>query len=419
MSKTKGTKQGQRELYGPDAFPEPTCAPGRALRVAGLFAGIGGIERGLDMAGHSTSLFCENDPSAQAVLAAKFGSDIPLHSDVKGLKEIPRDIDLVTAGFPCQDLSQAGLTAGINGARSGLIDEVFRLLRGKHEVPWILLENVPFMLQLSKGAPLEHIVTALEKLGYDWAYRVVDTRSTGLPQRRQRVFLLASKEGDPRDVILSEDAGAPQDPDRDSWRNTSCGFYWTEGLRGLGWAYNAIPTLKAGSSVGIPSPPAIILKSGEIVTPDIVDAERFQGFPVDWTKPAVRVSRASYRWRLVGNAVSVPVAKWIGSRLMNPGRYDAEGDVELHRSGSWPMAAWSIGGRRYVAEVSAFPVAYKRKDLETFFVRDTKLLSEKATAGFLGRIKRAKLRFPPGFEELIEAHLERIRNGQKRKAAAC
>src|SRR5690606_19679397 len=97
-----------------------------------------------------------------------------------------------------------------------------------------------------------------------------------------------------------------------------CGFYWTEGLRGLGWAVNAVPTLKGGSSIGIPSPPAIVLPDGRVVTPDIRDAERLQGFPADWTKVAETVARRSARWRLVGNAVSVPAADWIGKRLLKP-----------------------------------------------------------------------------------------------------
>ena len=81
---------------------------------------------------------------------------------------------------------------------------------------------------------------------------------------------------------------------------------------------NAIPTLKGGSTVGVPSPPAIWLPDGRFVTPDIRDAERLQGFAVDWTRPAETVRRRSFRWKLVGNAVSVPVAKWVGDRLAKP-----------------------------------------------------------------------------------------------------
>src|SRR5690349_11093009 len=98
----------------------------KSLRVVGLFVGIGGIEEGLESAGHETTLMCEIDPAARAVLGEQ-GPDIKVHDDITTLAELP-DCDLVTAGFPCQDLSQAGRTAGIEGSQSGLVQHVFRLL---------------------------------------------------------------------------------------------------------------------------------------------------------------------------------------------------------------------------------------------------------------------------------------------------
>ncbi len=121
------------------------------MRVAGLFAGIGGIELGLDSAGHRTELLCELDDAARDVLAERF-PDTELVADVRDLSALP-DADLVAAGFPCQDLSQAGRTEGISGAKSGIVDTVFELIEQAPRPPdWLLLENVPFMLQLERGA---------------------------------------------------------------------------------------------------------------------------------------------------------------------------------------------------------------------------------------------------------------------------
>jgi DNA (cytosine-5)-methyltransferase 1 len=375
------------------------------LVVAGLFAGIGGIELGLARSGHASKLLCEIDDAACAVLEKRFPG-IPLHRDVRTLESLPRDVDLLTAGFPCQDLSQAGMTRGIAGDKSGLIGEVLTLLN-KRRIPWVLIENVPFMLQLGGGRALDVIVSELERLGYHWAYRVVDSRAFGLPQRRQRVFLLATTVGDPRNVLLVDDVGEQQDP-RPS-RRRSYGFYWTEGLRGLGTAIDAVPTLKGGSTVGIPSPPAIVLpRSNRVVTPDIRDAERLQGFETDWTLPASEVSRrAGTRWKLVGNAVTVNVALWIGRRLRSPGTYDSADDPPLVLRRSWPEAAWNVGRGRHRSVVSRWPQAMEHPPIHEFLQYEPAHLSARATAGFLARLSRSALWRPTWFDGVLERHRDR------------
>ncbi len=373
--------------------------------MVGLFAGIGGLELGLGEHGWRTELLCEIDAGAQAVLRARFG-DAPVHSDVTKLRALPAGIELVAAGFPCQDLSQAGRTAGITGARSGLVDEVFRLVKRQRGPRWLLIENVPFMLQLGRGAAMRHITDALEDLGYTWAYRVVDARAFGLPQRRQRVLMLASRTEDPREVLFAEDAGQATVGDADVH---PCGFYWTEGVRGLGWAVNAVPTLKGGSSIGIASPPAVRLPSGEMVTPGIVDAERLQGFDPDWTAPATDALgvRPGHRWKLVGNAVSVRMASWAGQRLANPQPYVGTDETLLIPGQRWPAAAWGKDRVSYAVPMSTWPVHEPYEDLSGF-LEDPRLLSARATAGFLRRTRMGNLRFPPGFINDVENHLDRM-----------
>ncbi|HEY3901360.1 MAG TPA: DNA (cytosine-5-)-methyltransferase [Chthoniobacter sp.] len=374
------------------------------LRTVGLFAGIGGIELGLAKAGHETKLLCEVDSAAAAVLRNRF-PDIALHDDVTTLKALPTGIDLLAAGFPCQDLSQAGNTAGIDGARSGLVGEVFRLLK-RQRVPLVLIENVPFMLQLNKGHAMEVVVSNLEQLGYKWAYRIVNSRAFGVPQRRERVYLLASLDKDPRDILLSGEAVAAEYSG--NWREWACGFYWTEGIRGLGWAVDSIPTLKGGSTIGIPSQPAIILPDGRVGKPDIRDAERLQGFEENWTKPAEMVAKKGVRWKLAGNAVTVSAAAWIGSKLRKPVAYNDGLDSLLARKTAWPRAAWNVGSGRYVSDASAFPIREKCPSLARFLRYPLEPLSVKATRGFLERTKISSLRFPPGFIDVLEEHLRAV-----------
>lgn len=372
-------------------------------RAVGLFAGIGGLELGLSEFGWSTDVLCEIDPGAQAVLRHHF-PNAELHTDVTEFASLPGDTELVAAGFPCQDLSQAGKTVGITGARSGLVDEVFRLVRPQSSPRWLLLENVPFMLRLGKGAAMRHVTTALEEMGYTWAYRVVDARAFGLPQRRQRVLMLASRTEDPREVLFSDDAGVAEQLSADDY---PCGFYWTEGLRGLGWAVNAVPTLKGGSSIGIASPPAVRLLDGQLVTPGIIDAERLQGFDPDWTLPALTVPkvRAGHRWKLVGNAVSTRMAAWVGDRLDNPTTYDSQLDSPLKVGDPWPIAAWGRAGVAHKVAVSEWPVQHEYENLSGF-LEDAKPLSARATAGFLRRARQSSLRFAPGFLDEVSAHLD-------------
>lgn len=373
--------------------------------MAGLFAGIGGIERGLAAAGHHAQLLCEWDASAKRVLAARF-PEVELVGDIADLEYLP-EVDLVTGGFPCQDLSQAGRTVGITGSRSGLVGHVFRLLDDADSAPtWLLLENVSFMLQLDRGRAMSWLTEQLEGRGYTWAYRVVDSRAFGLPQRRQRVLLLASRTEDPRPALLNQDHGEVEIRDR---TGLACGFYWTEGVRGLGWAIDSVPTLKGGSTIGIPSPPAMWrVGTGRITTPHLRDAERLQGFPADWTAPAdvLDERRRTDRWKLVGNAVSVPVARWIGGRLNVTEPYDTSRDIPLAANSRWPRAAWGRSAKRVAVGVSMWPVADERPHLHEFLQHDPNLLSARATEGFLRRTRRGTLRIP---EDLIceaETHLE-------------
>lgn len=377
------------------------------MNVAGLFAGIGGVELGLHGAGHQTTLLCEIEPAAQEVLRERFPG-VRLESDVRTLKTLPRGTDLLAGGFPCQDLSQAGKTRGIiDGKNSGLISEVFRLVE-RSRVPHVLLENVSFMLALGRGAAMRHITSRFEDLGYRWAYRVLDTRAFGLPQRRQRLYFIASRLWDPADLLYR---GALPDNEPQDHCGRACGFYWTEGVRGLGWAVNAVPTLKNGSTIGIASPPAIWLPDGSLVTPEIRDAERLQGFAPDWTAPAERVARPGHRWKLVGNAVSVPVARWVGERLAEGPVAGERRTFDFDREATWPSAAF--GGPGVVTlgvHTTLRPVQMPMPELDEFLQFPGKPLSLKATTGFHHRLTSGKLRHPPEFRAALEAHMASFQN---------
>lgn len=381
------------------------------LKTVGLFAGIGGIELGLERAGHHTSLLCEVDEVATAVLTERF--DAEHFADVTKLKSIG-SADLLAAGFPCQDLSQAGRKSGIEGSQSGLVGHVFRLIQGRKRPDWLLLENVSYMLRLDRGQAMNMLTSELELLGYRWAYRVVDARAFGVAQRRQRVILLASRKHDPRDVLFVDDFDGDAFDDSVGAVDPEAlyGFYWTEGLRGLGWTKNATPTIKSGSKLGIPSAPAIWDPlTGEVGTPQIRDGEILQGFDADWTLPAQAAGhKAGFRWRLVGNAVCVGMAEWVGRRLVAPGVWDGESRA-IKKAAAWPLAAWGDAktGRHAVA-LSMRPYGAE-PNLRGSLTMPLRPLSVRATAGFLERAHRSNLRFAEGFIGSLESHLDAVMSG--------
>ena len=286
--------------------------------------------------------------------------------------------------------------------------EVFRLLSDRESGPrWLLLENVPFMLQLERGKAMRYLVDRLEDLGFTWAYRIVDTRAFGLPQRRQRVILLASRTEDPRPVLFAQDTGERLPAFS---RELLCGFFWTEGSRGLGWAVDAVPTLKGGSTIGIPSPPAIWDPlDRSITTPAIEDVERLQGFEAGWTTTALKANgvRRGHRWKLIGNAVSVPVSKWVGERLADPTGDLPESDL-LKRGVAWPRAAWGHKEKVYGVDVSTWPVQQPAAHLRDFLQHDRSPLSYRAAAGFYDRFRESTLKKPVGFLEDVHRHVERM-----------
>lgn len=371
------------------------------LRIAGLFTGIGGFEVAFHRRGHKTSIMCEIDDPARDVLFERFPG-VTVIRDVRDIDSL-RNVDLVCAGFPCQDLSSSGQKEGIGGSRSGLISEVFRILTAT-PTEWVLIENVPFMLHLNGGAAMREIVSQLDALGYRWAYRVLDSQDFGVPQRRRRVFLLGSRSHDPRVALFGHSPGVrPEPPHGTEWAANPVGFYWTEGAYSTGLALNAVPPLKGGSTIGIPSPPAVLFPDGHCLTPDIRDAERLQGFPSGWTEPAAIGRRSSVRWKLVGNSVTTVVAEWLASRLEAVGTYDDRNDRRLLLGEKWPEAAWGETGQGFVATPAVKEMS-EPVGIGGFLNHDGNPLSIRAVSGFLKRARSGNLRYPPGFLDSLDRY---------------
>lgn len=165
----------------------------RRLLVASFFSGIGGFDLGFEMAGMKVVMQCEIDPFCRKVLKQHW-PDIPLYGDIATItsNQIPY-ADIFVAGFPCQDLSLAnqGKRKGLEGERSGRFYDFIQLVE-ERQPRWIVLENVPGLLNSNFGRDFAVVLNALDRCGYGVSWRVFDSKFFGTPQRRRRVFLVGS-----------------------------------------------------------------------------------------------------------------------------------------------------------------------------------------------------------------------------------
>jgi len=178
----------------------------KKYKVLDLFSGIGGFSLGLERAGMETVAFCEIEPFPQRVLK-KHWPDVPIYSDVMELTNDRlkadgiKGIDIITGGFPCQDLSTAGQRAGITGERSGLWGECKRLL-SEIRPRYAIFENVANLLTGENGAWFSRVLTDLASIGYNVEWHNIPASAVGLPHLRERVWIIAYTSKERRDSSI-------------------------------------------------------------------------------------------------------------------------------------------------------------------------------------------------------------------------
>ncbi len=377
------------------------------MRFGSLFAGIGGLDLGLERTGMTCAWQVEIDAACRRVLARHWPS-VERFKDVRGVGGGQLvAVDLVCGGFPCQDVSIAGRRAGLDGPRSGLFHEFVRIV-AELAPAWVVIENVPGLLSSSGGRDMGTVLGRLAQLGYGFAYRVLDAQYFGVAQRRRRVFIvgclgdrsravqvlleLEGVRGDPspregtgkapaassRTFTLGRGGGIlavgrcltahhgrhnhetdtlvptyriatrPHSPDEaERWEATelastlnpwnllreppphlvTCatgqrthplraeGADASEDGTGRGTPITALTRARRGRGrigecTSSDAPSDVVADSVRRLTPR--ECERLQGFPDDWTAG----ESDAQRYRQLGNAVCVPMAQWIGHRLM-------------------------------------------------------------------------------------------------------
>jgi DNA (cytosine-5)-methyltransferase 1 len=164
------------------------------MKVLDLFSGIGGFSLGLERAGMETVAFCEIEEYPRQVLK-KHWPDVPIYEDVRNVtrQRLESDgitgIDVVTGGFPCQDISVAGKQAGIEGERSGLWSELARII-GDIRPKYAIVENVTALLSGDRGQWFGRVLGDLAEIGYDAEWHCIPASELGAHHHRDRVWII-------------------------------------------------------------------------------------------------------------------------------------------------------------------------------------------------------------------------------------
>ena len=317
------------------------------IRFVDWFAGIGGFRLGLEKAStkikdtedstndekqcppSSRYLFhcvgtCEIDQWCRQVYARNFGHE-PEWGDSRAVDpaELP-DFDLFCAGFPCQSFSIAGQRRGFRDPRGTLFFEILRICEQKRP-SFLLLENVRGLLSVDRGFTFETILGTLRDIGYDCQWEVLNSKNFGVPQNRERVFIVGHLRGLPRPQVfpIGEDFETSESSlEQEGWditntlRGNATGGYGSDIRQPLVVAnaldadgylrFGARPRNKDGKPQLLP----IGYRRLRRLTP--LECERLQGFPDGYTEGV----SDTQRYKMLGNAVTVNVVEAIGERLL-------------------------------------------------------------------------------------------------------
>lgn len=272
------------------------------MKYIDLFAGIGGFHLGIQKAQPSWECVYSNeyDKYANQIYKKHFGECDDRDIRTVDAQEIP-DHDLLCAGFPCQAFSIAGKRQGFEDTRGTLFYEIARVAKQK-QPRYLLLENVKGLLSHDKGQTFNTILRTLDELGYDIEWQVLNSKNHGVPQNRERVFIIGHLRDGSRREILLEPRGSELHMEE-----------ITKEVSDAQRIYKPIlaRTLKAlggglGAKTGLYQMEDMRIRR---LTP--TECERLQGFPDGWTEGL----SDTQRYKCLGNAVTVNVVEYIVSMI--------------------------------------------------------------------------------------------------------
>ena len=289
------------------------------MRFLDLFAGIGGFRLGMERAGHECIGFCEIDKFARASYKAIHDTtgEIELHDITTVSDDFIRSIgnvDVICGGFPCQAFSIAGKRKGFEDTRGTLFFQIARfasILKPRY----LFLENVKGLLHHDGGATFGTILETLDELGYNVEWQVLNSKDFGVPQNRERVFIIGHLRGE---------CGRKVFPIDGQIKNINCvrqignmiqtSSYGGNPHRGRVYSLKGIsPSLNCMGGGG--REPKILIQGNKVRKLTPKECWRLQGFP-DWAfERAAKVNSNSQLYKQAGNSVTVNVIEAITKEL--------------------------------------------------------------------------------------------------------
>ncbi len=297
------------------------------MKVGSLFSGIGGIDLGFIQAGHEIAWANEIDDAAVKTYKNNFPNTRIIHDDVRNLKfESLDDIEILTAGFPCQPFSIMGYKRGFKDSRGNLFFEIARAI-DVISPRYVFLENVKNLMYHDNGKTFLVIYNSLVQFGYFVKYKVINAKDVNIPQNRARIFIVAFRDYDdcikfefPKAIPLNKtiddiiDRSIKHD---DYYYYTNDSKYFEELNRKVSESgvyriddsgiatkkYSICPTLKANMGTYHDRVPIVRDEYG-IRKLTIRECLDFQGLPIEFSFKGVSIENA---YKQIGNTVCVPV----------------------------------------------------------------------------------------------------------------
>lgn len=300
-----------------------------AHRVASFFSGIGGFDLGFESAGFEVSMQCEIEPFCNSILKKNW-PNVPKFTDIRELTHdtIPESTVWV-GGFPCQDLSLArmGKRAGLRGSKSGLFYEFARLAReGKPRI--LVIENVAGLLNSHKGSDFAVLLSTLAELGYAVGWRTFNSKNFGVPQSRQRVYIVACYRDvrGPGKILFEPECSTGNNsesgsdgPESEASFQKIVGDPSGEGPIIQAIAYCLYATSARHTGTDWSRNYVCYPRDGMVRRLIPSECEGVMAFPKDWTVPISKELEGddldSARYHALGNAITPPVAEWLAHRI--------------------------------------------------------------------------------------------------------